>query len=98
MGYQISWLSELSSLSALRALQVLLFDKIVQNVLECGSKKSNADQTMTLYLSKKLGKRRHGFEYAALEVKHHLECLMFSDIVSTAMIMSASTPYFLIVS
>ncbi|KAK1586944.1 hypothetical protein Q3G72_007867 [Acer saccharum] len=58
----------------------------LKNVLECGSKKSYADQTMSLYLSKKLGTRRHGFEYGALEVKNHLECLNFSDIVSTVMI------------
>ncbi|KAL5751094.1 hypothetical protein ACOSP7_025697 [Xanthoceras sorbifolium] len=58
----------------------------LKNVLECGSKKSYADQTMSLYLSKKLGTRRHGFEYGALEVKNHLECLTFSDIVSTVMI------------
>ncbi|KDO63581.1 hypothetical protein CISIN_1g0005253mg, partial [Citrus sinensis] len=58
----------------------------LKNVLECGSKKSNADQTMSLFLSNKLGKRRHGFEYGALEVKNHLECLMLSDIVSTSMI------------
>ncbi|KAJ0049670.1 hypothetical protein Pint_16034 [Pistacia integerrima] len=58
----------------------------LKNVLECGSKKINADQTMSLYLSKKLGKRRHGFEHGALEVKNHLECLLFSDIVSTVLI------------
>lgn len=75
-------------------LPVLIFYEIAQNVLECGSKKSNADQTMSLFLSNKLGKRRHGFEYGALEVKNHLECLMLSDIVSTSMIMSTSTSLF----
>lgn len=60
---------------------------MVQNVLESGSKKRNADRTMSVFLSKKLGRRRHGFEYGALEVKNHLERLIFSDIVSTVMIM-----------
>ncbi|XWS61838.1 hypothetical protein CRYUN_Cryun07bG0159800 [Craigia yunnanensis] len=55
-------------------------------ILECGSRRSNSDQTMTLFLSDKLGRRRHGFEYAALEVKNHLERLIFSDIVSTVSI------------
>lgn len=32
----------------------------------------------------------HGFEYGALEVKNHLERLMFSNIVSTVTIMLAS--------
>ncbi|KAE8710817.1 Phosphoenolpyruvate carboxylase-related kinase 1 isoform 1 [Hibiscus syriacus] len=55
-------------------------------VLECGSKRSNADQTMSLFLSGKLGRRRHGQEYGALEVKNHLERLIFKDIVSTCSI------------
>ncbi|XP_022736885.1 DNA-directed RNA polymerase IV subunit 1 isoform X3 [Durio zibethinus] len=58
----------------------------LKRVLECGSKKSNADQTMSLFLSDKLGRRRHGLEYGALEVKNHLERLIFSDIVSTVSI------------
>lgn len=58
-----------------------------QNVLECGSKKSRSDQTMSLFLSKRLGKLRHGFEYGALEVKDYLERQFFFDIVSTVMIM-----------
>lgn len=60
---------------------------IVQNILECGSKKSSAKQTVSLFLSEKLRRHRHGFEYGALEVKNHLEGLAFSDIVSTVMIM-----------
>ena len=32
----------------------------------------------------------YGFEYGALEVKNRLERLLFSDIVSTVMIMLAS--------
>ncbi|RVX09056.1 DNA-directed RNA polymerase IV subunit 1 [Vitis vinifera] len=57
-----------------------------QRVLECGLRKSTADRTVSLFLSKKLEKRKHGFEYGALEVKNHLEKLLFSDIVSTVMI------------
>lgn len=60
---------------------------IVQKVLECGVKKKSGDKTASLYLSKKLGRWTHGFEYAALEVQSHLERLLFSDIVSTSMIM-----------
>ncbi|XP_019421599.1 PREDICTED: DNA-directed RNA polymerase IV subunit 1-like isoform X1 [Lupinus angustifolius] len=58
----------------------------LKNVLECGSKKKGGDQTVSLFLSKKLGKQRNGFEYAALEIKNYLERMMFSDIVSTVMI------------
>jgi hypothetical protein len=32
----------------------------------------------------------YGFEYGALEVKNHLQRLIFSDIVSTVMIMLVS--------
>lgn len=45
---------------------------------------------MSLYLSEKLGRQRHGFEYGALEVKDHLEGLIFSEVVSTVMIMLVS--------
>lgn len=58
----------------------------LKRVLECGLRKSTADRTVSLFLSKKLEKRKHGFEYGALEVKNHLEKLLFSDIVSTVMI------------
>ncbi|PPD90849.1 hypothetical protein GOBAR_DD12232 [Gossypium barbadense] len=58
----------------------------LKRVLECGSKRSNADQTMSLFLSGKLVRRRHGQEYGALEVKNHLERLIFKDIVSTVSI------------
>lgn len=65
----------------------MMFCFLEQSVLECGSKKSNANQTMSLFLSKKLGKVRHGFEYGSLAVKNHLERLFLSDIVSSAMIL-----------
>ncbi|KAK9276983.1 hypothetical protein L1049_006522 [Liquidambar formosana] len=58
----------------------------LKKVLECGLTKTTGDQTVSLFLSKKLGRQRHGFEYGALEVKSHLERLLFSDIVSTVMI------------
>ncbi|XP_021290975.1 DNA-directed RNA polymerase IV subunit 1 isoform X3 [Herrania umbratica] len=65
----------------------------LKRVLECGSKKSNADQTMTLFLSNKLGRKRHGSENAALEVKNHLERLTFSDIVTTVSIIFSPQMY-----
>ncbi|GFS33264.1 nuclear RNA polymerase D1A [Actinidia rufa] len=58
----------------------------LKKVLECGVKKSTGDKTASLFLSKKLGRWTHGFEYAALEVQSHLERLLFSDIVSNVMI------------
>ncbi|KAL9328666.1 hypothetical protein ACSQ67_003669 [Phaseolus vulgaris] len=58
----------------------------LKNVLECGSRKKNGDQSVSLFFSEKVGKQRHGFEYAALEVKNYLERLLFSKIVSTVMI------------
>ena len=62
----------------------------MQNILECGSRKHNSDTTWSIFFSGKLGRRTHGFEYGALEVKNHLERLIFSDIVSTVMITLAS--------
>ncbi|XP_065870732.1 DNA-directed RNA polymerase IV subunit 1 [Euphorbia lathyris] len=58
----------------------------LKNVMECGSKKSNAHKSMSLFLSEKLGRQRHGFEYGALEVQDHLERLLFSDIVAVSRI------------
>ncbi|KAF8095702.1 hypothetical protein N665_0325s0005 [Sinapis alba] len=58
----------------------------LKNVLECGSKKGLKEQTMSLYLSETLSKKKHGFEYGALDIKNHLEKLSFSEIVSTSMI------------
>ncbi|XP_052209737.1 DNA-directed RNA polymerase IV subunit 1 isoform X2 [Diospyros lotus] len=54
----------------------------LKKVLECGVKKCSGDKTASLFLSKKLGRWAHGFEYAALEVQSHLERLLFSEIVS----------------
>ncbi|ESQ29076.1 hypothetical protein EUTSA_v10023214mg [Eutrema salsugineum] len=58
----------------------------LKNVLECGSKKGQREQTMSLYLSETLSKKKHGFEYGSLDIKNHLEKLSFSEIVSTSMI------------
>ncbi|WCJ19100.1 DNA-directed RNA polymerase IV subunit 1 [Euphorbia peplus] len=58
----------------------------LKSVMECGSKKSNAHKSMSLFLSEKLGRQRHGFEYGALEVQDHLETLLFSDIVAVSRI------------
>jgi len=58
----------------------------MQKVLESGSRKSKGCRTASLYLSRKLRRLRYGFEYGALEVKNHLEKLLFSDIVSMVMI------------
>lgn len=73
----------------------LYFGLIMQKVLESGSRKRSANKTMLIYLSEKLGRQRHGFEYGALEIKNHLERLLFSEIVSTVMIMLVSIYLFL---
>ncbi|XP_015964342.1 DNA-directed RNA polymerase IV subunit 1 isoform X1 [Arachis duranensis] len=62
----------------------------LKSVLECGSKKKSGDQTVSLFLSAKFRDRRYGFEYAAFDVKNYLERIMFSDIVSTVMIIFTS--------
>ena len=59
-------------------------------MLECGSRKHKVNKTCSIFLSENLGRRMYGFEYGALEVKNRLERLLFSDIVSTVMIMLAS--------
>ena len=67
-----------------------------QKALECGSGKSKVGQstTMSLYLSGKLKRQRHGFEYAALEIKNYLEGLILSDVVSAIMIMLVFKSFF----
>lgn len=62
------------------------FDMTSQKVLESGVRKRSGDKTASLFLSKKLGRRAYGFEYGALEVKSHLERVLFSDLVSAVMI------------
>lgn len=83
-------------------LRILIFiflwgavcNSIVQKILECGVKKSSGDRTASLFLSKKLGRWPHGFEYGALEVKCHLERLLFSDIISRTLIRYQVSFYF----
>ncbi|CAN0841500.1 DNA-directed RNA polymerase IV subunit 1 [Linum grandiflorum] len=58
----------------------------LKNVLECGAKKSKSPRTASLFLSEKLGRRRYGFEYGALEVQTHLQKVLLSDTVSIARI------------
>ncbi|KAM7491335.1 hypothetical protein LguiA_034256 [Lonicera macranthoides] len=69
-------------ISALQSSPLLNLKKI----LECGVKKVSGDKTASIYLSKKLGRWFHGFEYGALEVKNHLERVLLSEIVSTVAI------------
>ncbi|PIA54622.1 hypothetical protein AQUCO_00900884v1 [Aquilegia coerulea] len=59
----------------------------LKKLLESSSqKKSTVDQTVSLFLSKKLERWLYGFEYGASKVKSHLERVLFSDVVSTVMI------------
>ncbi|KAL8556955.1 hypothetical protein ACS0TY_004432 [Phlomoides rotata] len=53
----------------------------LKKVLECGVK-STGCKSASLFLSRSLGRWANGFEYGALEVKDHLESLLFSDVVS----------------
>lgn len=54
----------------------------LKKVLECGVKRNTGHKSASLFLSNKLRKRAYGFEYGALEVKNHLERVLFSDVVS----------------
>ncbi|XP_057524098.1 DNA-directed RNA polymerase IV subunit 1 [Amaranthus tricolor] len=57
-----------------------------KKVMESGSRRRKGSTTVSLFLSDRLRKLRYGYEYGALEVKNHLEKVLFSDIVSTVMI------------
>lgn len=63
-----------------------VINHVVQKVMESGTRKAKGSRTVSLFLSHKLRRLRYGFEYGVLEVKNHLEKLLFSDIVSTVMI------------
>ncbi|KAL2516997.1 DNA-directed RNA polymerase IV subunit 1 [Abeliophyllum distichum] len=65
----------------------------LKKVLECGVKKSTGDKSASLFLSRRLGRWANGFEYGALEVKDHLERVLFSDIVSEVLIFLSSQTY-----
>ncbi|CAI9093919.1 OLC1v1029529C3 [Oldenlandia corymbosa var. corymbosa] len=63
----------------------------LKKILDSGVKRSGGDKTATIFLSKKLAKLAHGFEYGALAVKDHLQRLKFGEIVSHAMIRSVQS-------
>ncbi|KAK9071295.1 hypothetical protein SSX86_009863 [Deinandra increscens subsp. villosa] len=54
----------------------------LKEVLECGVKKLSGNKTASLFLSQKLKRWNNGFEYGAIDVKNHLEKLLFKDVVS----------------
>lgn len=54
----------------------------MQTVLECGVRKLSGNKTASLFLSQKLKRWHNGFEYGAIDVKNHLEKLLFKDVVS----------------
>ncbi|KAG8374841.1 hypothetical protein BUALT_Bualt10G0037500 [Buddleja alternifolia] len=58
----------------------------LKKILECGVKRGSGSKSASLFLSGRLRRWASGFEYGALEVKNHLESLLFSDIVSEVMI------------
>lgn len=58
----------------------------LKRVLEFGRKETSGDRTISLFLSKKLRRWNYGFEYAAIEVKNHLERVLLSDVVTTTLI------------
>ncbi|XP_074264846.1 DNA-directed RNA polymerase IV subunit 1-like [Silene latifolia] len=58
-----------------------------KKTLESGSRKRTGRKTVSLFLADKLRRVRYGFEYGALEVKNHLEKLLFSDTVSKVLIL-----------
>lgn len=61
----------------------------LKKVLDCGKGRSSGDKTASLFLSKALRKQRYGFEYGALEVKNHLDRVLFSDLVTSVLIFYA---------
>lgn len=63
------------------------FGFVVQEILECGKRRTYGDHAGILVLSKGLQRYRYGFEYGALEVKNHLEITLFSEMVNTVMIL-----------
>ncbi|XP_055821431.1 DNA-directed RNA polymerase IV subunit 1 [Solanum dulcamara] len=58
----------------------------LKKILESGGGSRSGEKTASMFLSKRLGRWAHGFEYGALEVKGHLERLLLSEVVSTVMI------------
>lgn len=58
----------------------------MQKAMTGGSKSKTGYQPIILYLSRQLSEFRYGYEYGALNVKSHLERVIFSDIVLTVTI------------
>ncbi|KAL6550065.1 hypothetical protein OROMI_020553 [Orobanche minor] len=54
----------------------------MQKVLDCGVRRNTGSKSASLFLAKRLRRWANGFEYGALEVKDHLESLIFSEVVS----------------
>ncbi|KAI3501223.1 hypothetical protein L1887_29087 [Cichorium endivia] len=54
----------------------------LKKALECGVRKLSGNKTASLFLSQKLKRWTNGFEYGAIDVKNHLEKLLFQDVVS----------------
>ncbi|XP_039115736.1 DNA-directed RNA polymerase IV subunit 1 isoform X1 [Dioscorea cayenensis subsp. rotundata] len=61
----------------------------LKKVLECSRSSAVTGCSISVILSDKLRRRAYGFEYGALEVKKHLEPVIFSDVVNTVMIVYA---------
>ncbi|PKA53981.1 DNA-directed RNA polymerase D subunit 1 [Apostasia shenzhenica] len=58
-------------------------------ILESSTGRTTGACTVSLFLSNKLQRLRYGCEHGALEIKSHLEKVIFADIVSTVMIFYA---------
>jgi DNA-directed RNA polymerase IV subunit 1 len=61
----------------------------MQEVFKCHKATDSQDHVGLL-----LKKFRYGLEYASLEVKNHLEQVVFCDLVETIMILSVHLKYF----
>ncbi|KAL8253727.1 hypothetical protein R6Q59_031948 [Mikania micrantha] len=62
----------------------------LKKVLDCGVRKLSGNKTASLFLSQKLRRWNNGFEYGAIDVKNHLEKLLFKDVVSLVTIFYSS--------
>ncbi|KAL7160206.1 hypothetical protein ABFS83_01G078000 [Erythranthe nasuta] len=62
----------------------------MKKILECGVKKNTGYKSASLFLSRALGRWTDGLEYGTKEVKSHLECIVFSDVVSETRICYSS--------
>ncbi|GER30555.1 DNA-directed RNA polymerase [Striga asiatica] len=62
----------------------------LKKVLDSGVKRNTGSKSASLFLSKRLERWANGFEYAALEVKDHLESLTLADVVSEVKICFSS--------